>query len=260
MQRMSACLVMAVLFLVAVAPGDAVAQKRKDRSRSKDKQATTERVATKSAEEAPTAPEWKEGDSPLSSLLWAARQLPDLSRFPATVSSIAFQAVVLKEDEVVFFDGCRIEKKKGFWKLSNCTSSFVGRTQPMGRLVTEYAGVAPDPLAVLGTGQLLERIRTLKRIKDLEPLLNPSGSKGKDKGHAQIDVMEADAKACGQRSWMKAAKSLPHVSYVGEHVVLWSVQYFVGESGSDGSVTLGLVRTKDGWRINEFRVACPPTR
>jgi hypothetical protein len=48
------------------------------------------------------------------------------------------------------------------------------------------------------------------------------------------------------------------VTYVGEHVVLWSVQYSIGESGSEGSVTLGLVRTKDGWRINELRVTCPP--
>lgn len=257
MQRVSACLVVAVLFLVALASGDAVAQKRKDRTRQKDKRATVEK-SEKPAEVVPKATEWKEGDSPLSTLLWAVRQLPDLSRFPSAMSAITFQAVVLKDDEVVLFDGCRIEKKKGFWKLANCTSSSVGRAQPMGRLVTEYAGVVPDPLAVQGTGQILERIRTLKKIKDLEPLLNPSGSKGKDKGHAQIDVMEADAKACGQKSWMKAVKTLPHVTYVGEHVVLWSVQYSIGESGSEGSVTLGLVRTKDGWRINELRVTCPP--
>lgn len=260
MQRMTACLVMAVLFLVAMASGDAVAQKRKDRTQQKDKRTKVEKAEKKPAEVVPAAPEWKEGDSPLSSLLWAARQLPDLSRFPAAVSSIAFQAVVLKEDEVVFFDGCRIERKKGFWKLANCTSSSVGRAQPMGRLVTEYAGVVPDPLAVQGVGRILDGIRTLKKIKDLEPLLNPSGSKGKNKGHVQIDVMEADAKVCGQKSWRKAAKAIPRVTFVGEHVVLWSVQYSVGESGSEGSVTLGLVRTKDGWRINEFRVVCPPAK
>ena len=255
MNRRVGWVFLGVVLLFTLLVGDAFAQKT-PRQRSR-KHSRKEEVATK----APTpaeAPVWKEGDSPLSSYLWAVRQLPDLSRFPPGVSSISFQAVVLKDDEVVFFDGCRFDKKKGFWKLVNCTSSTVGQTQPMGKLVTQFGDMSPDFRAALNIGELLAKVRGRKKVSDLEPLLNPAGSKGKGKGHVQLDLLDADARLCGHKTCRKRFKELPQVTYVGEHVLLWSVTYSMGESGVDGTVTLGLVRTKEGWRISELRVQCAP--
>ncbi len=254
MRSVGSALVVFLLFLLAAQ--DLCAQRRsssrRSRSRSEKSQSPASVPATKA--EVP----WTQGDSPLSHFLWVARQIPDLSGFPSNMSTLSLQLVVMREKDVYFVDGCRFNRQKGFWKLDQCSSVHVDRKHPLGKLVHLQGELSPDPQVHSEVQELLNHLGSARRPAALEDHLNPAGSKGPGKGHALLDLMDADARQCGKRVWSRHLRALPKVNYIGEHVMMWSVTYLLGDGGGETSVTLGLIRTQQGWRISDLRVQCAP--
>lgn len=228
---------------------------KKDSARKDRKRDRKDEKEQKKEEKPEVPPVWVEGDGAWSDFLWGVRQMPDFKGLPSDVEEVSLSAVIVKGQEVLFFDQCRMVRKKTFWKMEGCSFAVLGAKAPMSKIVLDRGDSRPDFKALEHTLGLFKKLGDNRKPEELESSLNPSGSKGKS-GHVMVDLMKRDQQTCGAKRYGKALKRLPQPTFVGENVALWTLSFRTAQGEKGETVSVGMVKTLDGWKLNELRVHC----
>jgi hypothetical protein len=191
---------------------------------------------------------------PVGPLLRAVSILPAVHDLPKGTDQLTLSALVALDDKnIILLDGIEARKTGKSWVWDAVRSTADGGRKRRDEL--KKAGAKPHRCPD-SPDEWLKKIYRSVRSKEWDEVLLSSTYKLNPKAHSLVDDIEADMKACGKSRYVEVLKrGLPRIGAIPPEVWFFLASWQVtGKAGQQ--VELGVVPTKDGWRIAHLRVIC----